>query len=219
MQALLAAQSASWPTAGEERVADRARQLIRGRGWPTEKIRPFFLEDRQLEQLLNEFNDCQVEPDKISRPFLPWTIGPTAVGIPRLAVTDLNELELTRVVIHEFVHARSLALPQRTKLPANWSESLGLYQLSEGITELIAEEILPLSSRMAQAAPLLVVTREWSAELSQQAGLDLPALERLAIPEVFQALSEALGYSLPQLAGIIEQRTASYQQQSIGDDN
>jgi len=207
LRSLWNAQQASPLTANEQQVIDHARQLISGRGWPTERIQPFFLEPRDLPRLGAEIGASEQELDGVG---LPACLGPTAVSIPRPAIFALNQRDATRVVVHEMVHARSQALPESGQIAADWYEDDGLYQLNEGITELIAEEIMPLSTAMAQCSPLLVAIRHWTQEICQRADVDVSDLERLSSTEALLLLSP--GQDPEPLAAELKQRISAYRQ-------
>jgi hypothetical protein len=181
----------------EMRIQERAWQLIRGRGWPTESIRLFFLFSETLDHLARA-SAAPVTSSEASGPWLPKVVAATAVSIPRDFAVRFNEQDLTRITIHEMVHARAEALPQRQPDP-DFSKHSGLHQLSEGVTEMIAEQIVAISQPMAAQAPGLIDIRERSAQLCHQAGLDLPAVERLAVAEVLDIIASNREQSLEQL--------------------
>ena len=179
----------------EERAQARAKALIRGRGWPAERIRAFFLDSDALAQLSGEPEDAK---------WLPSVVCPTAVLMPRSFSDGLDESELVRVLIHEMVHARSLALPGRS-LPDRWYEDIGLYQLREGLTEIVAEEIMTLPVRKDNQ--LLHLVRQRTEDIIKQAGLESDAIERMSAEEAIWVICDTLGWSLDELAAWIRKNT------------
>lgn len=168
----------------EQRALKRARTLVRGRGWPTERIEVFF-------------------PDQ-SHSDLPSVVGPTAVALPRSYCQDLGESEITRIIIHEMVHARSMALPDG-RLPDEWYEDIGLYQLREGLTEIVAERIMPLTVRSDNE--LMRLTRQQTEKLLRLARLDIDFVERMSAEAMISLLSDRLGWDLKKISRWMQEKT------------
>lgn len=172
----------------EKRAWERVLLLIRGRGWPSETIRAFFLEEEDIDEINH------LLPGNIPQ-LKPSVAGPTAIVVPRVYGQGLSETALTTILLRAMIHARSAALPER---PENSPQKDGgLLSLGEGIVEIIAENILP-SPPEVQFENIMLSRR--SAEiLCQRAGVSSDELERLSIGEALRALADKLHCSLPNL--------------------
>lgn len=174
----------------EERCWERALLLIRGRGWPSETIRAFFLSEEQLRRAQNL---CKEESGAIHLR-RPSVFSPTALIIPRSYGQGLSETALTSIIVRQMVYARSLALPQRSE---GWMKEEGLSQIGQGVVEIISEDILPAPPEIRFYDSL--EAEKAARSLCRQARACSDDLERLSIGEALSFFADKIGCSVEDL--------------------
>ena len=185
-------------TPSEKRAHDRALALIRGRGWPSSKIKAFFLSPAQLSLLQQRVSGEETD-------WMPRAVSGDAILMPRVFTDGRNETSLTYLLLREMSRARSISLPSK-ELPKKLHNSLGLYQLSEGIIDLVADRLLSCPSDLRQENPLLDRSRVWAEELRRRSGLDRDVLERMSAVEVIRAIAGGVGWDLTSLGQWMDDR-------------
>lgn len=173
----------------EQRTLKRFKLLVAGRGWPTEKIRVFLFDKEQVESLGN------------ASYLLPHAVGPTAVFVPQHFYWGLGENFLLRIILHEAVHARSMGLPGE-KIP----DGVGLYALQEGLTEMIAEQILPFPGNIQKISSHLLLFREIAKKLVSKAQLRDDDIERISQSEAVLQISKNTQQTIEELNETIQEQ-------------